>query len=214
MSHGQSPITTTDDIHLTVISGGTGSKDVTLMYRGNEGPDAKTADIIVSTTADVPVKSYTIKFKQSAPGAVSTEVTDVLTAADFVAKESQYTEFSGVQITSSAVYAGKTATSYDAIQMRSSGSDCGIVTTASGGNVRKITITWNSNTSSSRQFDIYGSNEPFESAKDMYNTSLERIGTLNFGETDFEVTGDYQYIGFRSRNGAMYLDKIEIVWEE
>ena len=61
-------ITTTDDVHLTVISGGTGSKDVTLMYRGNEGPDAKTADIIVSTTADVPVKSYTIKFNQSAPG--------------------------------------------------------------------------------------------------------------------------------------------------
>lgn len=64
-------ITTTDDVHLTVISGGTGSKDVTLMYRGNEGPDAKTADIIVSTTADVPVKSYTIKFNQSAPGAAS-----------------------------------------------------------------------------------------------------------------------------------------------
>lgn len=61
-------ITTTDDIHLTVISDGTGSKDVTLGYRGNEGPDAKTADIIVSTTADVPVKSYTIKFNQSAPG--------------------------------------------------------------------------------------------------------------------------------------------------
>ena len=37
----------------------------------NEGPDAKTADIIVSTTADVPVKSYTIKFNQSAPGAAS-----------------------------------------------------------------------------------------------------------------------------------------------
>ena len=36
-------ITTTDDVHLTVISGGTGSKDVTLMYRENEGPDAKTS---------------------------------------------------------------------------------------------------------------------------------------------------------------------------
>lgn len=80
-------ITTTDDVHLTVISGGTGSKDVTLMYRGNEGPDAKTADIIVSTTADVPVKSYTIKFNQSAPGAAESAWTLVSSDSEMTSGE-------------------------------------------------------------------------------------------------------------------------------
>lgn len=80
-------ITTTDDVHLTVISGGTGSKDVTLMYRGNEGPDAKTADITVSTTADVPVKSYTIKFKQSAPGAAESAWTLVSSDSEMTSGE-------------------------------------------------------------------------------------------------------------------------------
>ena len=80
-------ITTTDDVHLTVISGGTGSKDVTLMYRENEGPDAKTADITVSTTADVPVKSYTIKFKQSAPGAAESAWTLVSSDSEMTSGE-------------------------------------------------------------------------------------------------------------------------------
>ena len=93
-------ITTTDDVHLTVISGGTGSKDVTLMYRGNEGPDAKTADIIVSTTADVPVKSYTIKFNQSAPGA---------TARYYVKVTSEPADWSGKYL---IVYESDDATGY------------------------------------------------------------------------------------------------------
>ena len=93
-------ITTTDDVHLTVISGGTGSKEVTLMYRENEGPDAKTADIIVSTTADVPVKSYTIKFKQSAPGA---------TARYYVKVTSEPADWSGKYL---IVYESDDATGY------------------------------------------------------------------------------------------------------
>ena len=93
-------ITTTDDVHLTVISDGTGSKDVTLMYRSNEGPDAKTADIIVSTTADVPVKSYTIKFNQSAPGA---------TARYYVKVTSEPADWSGKYL---IVYESDDATGY------------------------------------------------------------------------------------------------------
>ena len=70
------------------------------MYRGNEGPDAKTADIIVSTTADVPVKSYTIKFNQSAPGA---------TARYYVKVTSEPADWSGQYL---IVYESDNATGY------------------------------------------------------------------------------------------------------
>ena len=78
----------------------------------------------------------------------------------------------------------------------------------------KISVVWNDSTSTSRKLDIYASNTPFTDAEDLYGNTDLKIGTLGFGETTFDVTGDYQYVGFRSNDGAMYLDKIEVVWEE
>lgn len=146
-----------------------------------------------------------------------TTVTDVLTASDFTATGSTYTVFSGVKGSKSdAIYAGQSAKhSSGAIQLRSSNNNSGIVTTTSGGKVRKIVLTWNSQTAADRIVEIYGSNTSYASAVDLYNTGKRgtSLGSIKNGTTEFTVTGDYKYFGLRSKSGAVYLDQIEVTYE-
>lgn len=206
---------TSDAEWLTVNpANGNGTAEVTATATENTASGPREATITVSTTADVATKSYEIAVTQAAPP-TGDEVTDVLTADLFAATSNQYTEFSNVTVTSPAVYAGKTAKNNNgSIQLRSSGSDCGIVTTTSGGRVKKIIVEWDSETSASRTLDIYGSNEPFTAATELYNNGNgEKIASIPNGETSVEISGDYKYVGLRSNASAMYLTRIEIVWE-
>ena len=143
-------------------------------------------------------------------------VTDVLTNKTFAATTSKYTDFSGKTASSTAVYAGNSATSYGAIQLRSSNSNSGIVTTASGGKAVSITVTWDSSTNASRKLDIYGKNSAYDSATNLYSSSTRgtNLGSLQYSDTPNTLTieGDYEYIGIRSNSGALYADEIKIVW--
>ena len=153
------------------------------------------------------------------PSAWAGTVTDVLTASDFKATSNSYVNFTDVTKNSTAVYAGNTAKNGSTIQLRS-GSNSGIVTTTSGGKVRRVVINFDSNTVDGRTIDIYGKDTPYTAANDLYST-LTR-GTLIDNNArkskeqlsfTIDVTGDYEYIGIRSDNGALYLTSIEIVWE-
>ena len=141
--------------------------------------------------------------------------TDELTSESFEASGGTYAEFSGVEGTSGAVYAGMSAASYDAIQLRTTDSNSGIVTTQSGGErVETILVEWNSNTSTQRVLEIYGKTSAYSDATDLYGSKQgTKIGELACGETTLEVTGDYPYIGIRSEDGALYLDKLTIIWD-
>ena len=138
------------------------------------------------------------------------DVTDELTASDLAATSTAYTNFSNVSKTSDAVYAGNSAKDGSGnIQLRSKNSTSGIVSTTSGGKVKSITITVGSG---SNTVDVYGSNSAYSGASDLYGDnkgtklgSVSSTGTIN-------VSGDYEYVGIRSNNGALYLSKIEIVW--
>lgn len=124
---------------------------------------------------------------------------------------------------SGAVYAGNSYVSSDYIQIRSSESNSGIVTTTSGGKVKSVTITFNKTTASDKTVQIYGKNTAYESAVDLYSndnsTKGTLLGTIHYqGNNDTEpktltVDGDYEYIGIRSAKNAIYIDKIEIEWE-
>ena len=139
------------------------------------------------------------------------EVTDVLVASKFKATSTTYTDFSDVKFDSDAVYAGQSAkTTGGAIQLRSKNSNSGIVTTTSGGKVKSVTIKVESG---SNTLDIYGSNTAYKSASDLYgNNKGTKLGSLNADGT-VTITGDYEYVGVRSNNGAIYLTSISIVWE-
>lgn len=187
---------------VTLVSGATGTLKVTAEYAGSEEYKPCTG-------------YYTLKVKpaQVTPTGTGDEIT-----YSFVGVEStSYTPWTDKTGTSGAVYAGKTAGGNTSVQMRSSGSDCGIVTTTSAGKVTFVTVDWNDATSPSRTLDIYGKNEPYSAASDLYDSTTQ--GTLlgsiciDDGVDQLAITGDYAYIGIRSNNGALWCNKITIYWE-
>ena len=117
---------------------------------------------------------------------------------------------------SSAVYAGNSAGGNSSIQLRSNNSNSGVVSTTSGGKVKKIVVAWNSNTTNGRTLNIYGKNSAYSQATDLYSANSQGtlLGTIVCGtSTELTITGDYTYVGFRSNSGAMYLDEVDITWE-
>ena len=148
---------------------------------------------------------------------VGGEVVDVLNRELTGISGTTYTSWSGKTSNSSAVYAGQSAGGNDAIQLRSSNSNSGIITTKSGGKVKKISIVWNDATGS-RTLNIYGKNSPYTSPEDLYKTDkqgelLGQITKATGRATYIEVDGDYEYIGLRSNSSAMYINEISITWE-
>lgn len=153
---------------------------------------------------------------------VVTTVVDELTY-ELINVGSSYTEWSGKKSNSNAVYAGQSAggdnNSGNCIQLRSKNSNSGIVTTTSGGKVKKIVVTWNDQTSNNNRLDVYGKNTPYEDATNLYGTSGNSnqgafLGSITKGtSTELTVEDDYTYLGLRSYSGALYIDKIEITWD-
>ena len=146
-------------------------------------------------------------------------VTDTLNNAFTGISGTSYGEWSGKTGASGAVYAGQSAGGNSSIQLRSSNSNSGIIIAASGLKIKKITVTWNANTASGRTLDIYGKDDAYTAATDLYNSSNQgtKIASLVYG-TKNEVTIDttetgYSFIGMRSYSGAQYIDSIVIEWE-
>lgn len=145
-------------------------------------------------------------------------VTDVLTSDSLAATGTSYTKFEGVTLSSGAVYAGQTARSKsDAIQMRAT-SPSGIVTTSSGGTLTSIRVSWNSNSTKDRSLEVYGKNTAYASSADLFSTKTKMgtlLGSIKYDGTTEDylvINGEHTYVGLRSKEGAIYLDKIEITY--
>ena len=130
-----------------------------------------------------------------------------------------YTDWSGKTGNSGAVYAGRSAGSQGSLQLRVSGGNEGVVTTASGGKVTKIKVKWNSQTTTSRTLDVYAKNSAYSTAADLFSSDSSTQGTkvASFPSTDGDkeltISGNYTFIGFRSNASALYLDEVQITWE-
>lgn len=126
-----------------------------------------------------------------------------------------YTSWQGKTSKSTAVYAGQSAGSNDAIQLRAT-NPSGIITTKSGGKAKKITVVWQQNTTTSRTLDIYGKNSAYSESADLYDNSKRgtKLGSIVKGtSTELIITDDYEFIGLRSNSNAMYITSIEITWD-
>ena len=73
----------------------------------------------------------------------------------------------------------------------------------------------------SRSIAIYGKHEPYNSWEDLTRPDTEGtlIATLAIADaTDYvsiaNLTEEYEYIGLHSTNGAVYLEEIDIVWNQ
>ena len=175
-----------------------------------------------NTTAQTWITDFTVSQDQDyyavfsySEGGGASSVTDKLTRATTGSTGTSYKTWSGKTLTSNAVYAGQSAGDKESIQLRSKDSNSGIVTTATGGKVTKVTVEWNNNTESGRTLNVYGKNTAYAAATDLYNSSNQGtlLGTIVRGtSTELTVTGDYAYIGLRSASNAMYLTSVSVTW--
>ncbi len=153
-------------------------------------------------------------------GSASAEdVTDELTLSSLgiTSSGTTYGSFTSSAFTSNAVYVGNAASNNGkCIQLRSKNNNSGIVATTSGGKLKSIIITFNSSTTSGRVVDVYGKSEAYTAASDLYSSSTQgtKIGSATYSTSAVTITptADYEYIGIRSNDGALYIDKIEVVW--
>lgn len=147
------------------------------------------------------------------------EVTDVLNRTLTGVTGTSYSNWSGKTSNSTAVYAGNSAGGNSSIQLRNGTNSC-IYTTASGGKVKSVTVTWNSNTASGRRLVVYGKHSAYTSGTQVYTTDQgTRLGYIYYGDTSngttttLTVDGDYEYIALWPVSNTIYLTDITIVWE-
>lgn len=149
---------------------------------------------------------------------------DILTQSWTGVSGTNYVNWSNKQGTySSAVYAGNSAGGNSSIQLRKSTitgtkpqAPSGIITTTSGGNAKKVTVRWNSNTPNDRTITIYGKNTAYTSVGDLYDESSRGtvLGTIVCGtSTELTISGNYKYIGIMASNGTVWLEEIDIEWK-
>lgn len=188
---------------------------VTVDVSSNDTTSDREATVTVSVGSLT--KSVTVKQAAASGGSQGgdeTLVTDVLNnALTGVGTGTSYSDWNNKSDKSSAVYAGRSAGQYTSIQLNTTSS--GVVTTKSGGTVKKIKVTWKTDTNNARTLNVYGKNTAYSSAADLYNSnSGDLIASFNKsdGDKEIEITGDYTYIGFRSSSNALYLDTVEITW--
>jgi hypothetical protein len=194
------------------VTSGSGIGEIKVTIPENTSEQGRTFTVTVSSSAvSSPAVVEIAQSGKVTPGGNG----DVLTADDFAATTTTYTDFSGVSKPSGAVYAGQSAKSNSgAIQLRSKNSNSGIVSTKSGGKVKKVTIDVESG---SNAIEIYASNTAYTAASDLYATEGNlnqgtKVGSLT-ASGSVDIDGDYQYIGIRSENGAIYLKSVTIEWK-
>lgn len=147
--------------------------------------------------------------------AVHDYVEDVLTPTG-ASNPSSYGDWSNKTFTSDAVYAGNSTGGTTRFQLNSD-SPRGIVSTVSGGRVAKITLAWNSSTSSGRTVDVYGKNSAYTGPVNLHNSSNQGtlLGSIVYNNTtELVIDGDYTYIGLRSRSNALYINSITVKWDK
>ncbi|MBQ9652383.1 MAG: hypothetical protein IJV13_09290 [Prevotella sp.] len=203
------------------------TKTIVVLEKGDLDA-TKTYEVTIAGTGTSNSNAYEVAFwkgNASSPEPTpTTTVTDVLTSVGLGATDgagNSYADFTDKTFTSDAVYsANMSAGNVEAIQLRSNNNNSGIVTTTSGGKLKKVVVTWASNTNAARAVEIFGSNTAYTAPTDLYNdeTKGTSLGTLAIAEatelvSTLEVDGDYEYFGLKSTNGALYLAKIEVEWE-
>lgn len=165
---------------------------------------ADDASTVVTVTANkFTMPSYAVKIQ------AIYEVTDVLTAGDLQATNTTYKDFSSLSKQSSAVYAGKTAKGNNVIQMNADNAK-GIWTTTSGGKIKSVAVTWNSNTASGRILNVYADASSFSTG-----AGKTAVGTIVKGTSskyDFAANSNYSHLYLRSSSNALYFDNISITW--
>lgn len=216
-SYTFNPSTNSDATEFTYVSA-----DETIASVSADGVVTAIKEGTTTITVSVPATEY---FKEAsaecvitvnAAGAVVDTVDDVLNQAWTGVKEASYTLVEDLNGDSGAVYSVQCAGDNSSIQLRSK-KGSGIVTTVSGGKAVKVVVVWQSSTVEGRTLDVYGSNTAYTNPTELYSedTKGTKLGSIVCGtSTELELAGEYDYIAFRSNDGAMYLTSITITYQK
>lgn len=200
-------------------------EDITFAIEGDGLHVDQNGNVWADDTA-VPGTTGTVTITYGS-GATALENTATITVASREVRHTLTRDFFGIEKANYSKYLEYTKTvdgaTYTAmaagnngIQIRSKSNDSGIVAHMDGRNCASITFTFDSNTYGTRVVDIYGSNESFD-IEDMFGSSITKVGSVSYtqgGQATFTYTftEKYSYIGFRSNDGAIYFNSIEVVW--
>ena len=140
-------------------------------------------------------------------------VTDNLTRSLIGVTGTGYTDWTNKSDKSPAVYAGKTAGGNSSIQFNtySTSNKRGIISSTSGGYVKSVALTWNSNTSNGRSVTVRGSTSEMTMSNFTSAASAVSISKDDSAEKDISAA-KYTYVGFQAIGGALYLNNIAITW--
>ena len=141
----------------------------------------------------------------------SNVIIDSLDSSMLKATDQNYANFENVKV-NDAIYAGQNAKSNNGgIQIRTKNSNSGIVSTTSGGLLKKVSIKFEKE---GDQVDIYGSNVAYTSATDLYDSDKKGtlIGSLS-KSGELAINDNYKYVGIRSKSGAAFITNISFEWE-
>lgn len=187
-----------------------------------DGGNMTLAEAMVNGSINFDYSTGKATFKQGVVTPAGNTITDVLNNDNTVQNTSNsYADYTDVTISSDAVYSLNAGGDKGSIQLRSK-NNSGIVTTTSGGTLKNVTVTFNSGTSSTgnRTLEVYAKNEPYATPADLYSTETQGTKVASLTNTaaegltySYAFEGEYQYIGLRSKDGAMYIDEIKIEWE-
>ncbi len=156
-------------------------------------------------------------------GVHAATVEDTITYSVLSPEATGYTNHTYTSSTTNATYEGvlyQTSTQ-NLIQMRTSGSNSGLVVTTSGGVLEKVSVQFDGSTTSSRSVDIYGKNDNYTGSVDLYSTDSTVTGT-NLRKVSFGVNTELQEVtevqgytafGIKPVGGALYLSQVVVVWQ-
>lgn len=208
--------TTDADENVCIIDESTGE-----VIAGNT-PATVTITATIDEDNEYERATATCTLKIVDPNAV--EYTDILTYKLYTETSSTtYNDFnskSAPSPNSGATYSGYAASDKASIQLRTKNSESGIIASNPGKRLKKVIVEWNTATDDTRILDIYGKETAYSSAKELYQTTGNnnqgnKLGSINKkDQTELELKGNYSYIGLRSNNGALYINKLTLIWED
>lgn len=206
-SSSSETITVADDGTVTIPADadyGT-SATITATYAGDDSYYSSTASYMVLVVYKPGDGVVADELTYEKIGMSSTSYTDYTYAAS-----------SGTGIT----YTGNWGGSNSSIQLRSDNSNSGICSTSLYGKLVAIVAEFNTNTTSGRVVNVYGSSTPYSAASELYSSDTQgtKIGSLTYTTgttyTVLEVSDKYNYVGIRSNSSALYLDKVTFYWQK
>ena len=215
---------------FTIVATSTESlTKVVLTYGSSDGSNTITTDVgtfstntwtgnsdsvtftIGGTTGNRRLSAMAITFG----GASITNNDDTITRETTGSTGTPYVKWTHSSNASGAIYSGYTAGGNDSIQFNNNSSGYGIVTTASGGRAKSISVVFNSNTASGKTINVYGKSTAYSGPSDLYSSDTQGtlLGTIVYGtSTSYTFEGVYPYIGIRSNGGVIYATSVTFSW--